>query len=142
MYKNRKYTEWLNYETKFGEIVSQKCFKTGNRVKRRRKDSEFASRQWSKNNGLSSLNLSKSMNYESVKQQNDDYQFAYSNIFQAEDRHGSNEKRDNEFDLDDEYDNVSIPFECSLPNKELEAFLKDTIRNSIPEGTNETIDLH
>lgn len=72
IYKNGKYTEWLNFETKFGKIISQKCFKTGNKVKRRRRDSEFASRQWAKNNGLSSMSLSKSMNYDSIRQQNED----------------------------------------------------------------------
>jgi hypothetical protein len=80
-------------------------------VKRRRKDSEFASRQFSKYNGLSSLSLSKSFNYDTTNKNEpvDNCQFAFSNIFQSEGV--TNQKAVNELDFDDDYGDVSIPFE-------------------------------
>jgi hypothetical protein len=45
-----------------------------------------------------------------------------------------------EGDSDDEYDNISIPFECSIPHKELEKFLKDTQKETEFMGnTNEDL---
>lgn len=129
IYKNNKYCEWLNFDISEKNFSSKKTFETGNRVKRRRKESEFASRQWSKNNGLSSLSLSKSFNYESLKKSevhDTQCQLIYSNIFQTDYEGASNKKIENEVDLDEDYDNISIPFECSIPNRELEAFLKET----------------
>ena len=125
IYKNNKYCEWINYNIELKEFRSSKCFEAGNKIKRRRKESEFASRQWSKNNGLSSLSLSKSFAYESLRKENeetDELNPFYNNIFQTDER----EKANNEIDLDEEYENVSIPFECSIPHRDLEAFLKET----------------
>lgn len=132
IFKNPKYWEWLNYGPKETVVNSVKSFGSGNRVKRRRKDSEFASRQWSKMNGLSSLSLSKSINYDSNKpnEPNDQpWYFALSNIFQTEGSQNLN--FENECDFEDDYDNMSIPFEWSLPNKEIEAFLKETQQHII-----------
>lgn len=141
-YKNSKYWEWLNYDISQKEFVSNKCFQTGNKVKRRRKDSEFASRQFSKYNGLSSLSLSKSFNYDTTNKNEpvDNCQFAFSNIFQSEGV--TNQKAVNELDFDDDYGDVSIPFEWSIPNKDLEAFLKDTYnKDTVFSGTGNE-DLH
>lgn len=144
IYKNNKYCEWLNFDISEKNFSSKKSFETGNRVKRRRKESEFASRQWSKNNGLSSLSLSKSFNYESLKKSeaNDNQcQFIYSNIFQTDYEGASNRKIENEVDIDEDYDNISIPFECSIPHRELEAFLKETYTKDlvISEADNEDV---
>lgn len=61
----------------------------------------------------------------------------YSNIFQTEEREKFQNNK--EFDYDEDYENISIPFECSIPNKQMESFLKDTIPREA-EGTS-TVDL-
>ena len=134
IYKNPKYWEWLNYGTKEMVFSSVKTFGSGNRIKRRRKDSEFASRQWSKMNGLSSLSLSKSLNYDSNKpsdQIDQPYQFENMNLYLTEGSQNLNFENEWEFDDDYDNDNMSIPFEWSLPNKEIEAFLKETQQHII-----------
>jgi len=128
MYNNSIYWEWLNYYSNEFKVNSEKIFDPNYRIKRRRKDSEFISRQWSKNNGLSSLYLSKSFNYESIKPDNNEQQIDfYSRIFQTEDADTiKNSKHELELELDDDYDNMSIPFEYSMPNKDLKKILKET----------------
>ncbi|CAI2359773.1 unnamed protein product [Moneuplotes crassus] len=129
IYKNNKYCEWLNYNLVLTKLKSHKTFETGNRIKRRRRDSEFMSRQWSKNNGLSSMSLSKIILESNQFDKNNpgDCNFAYSQIFQTEER----DKHNQEFDFDEEYDNVSIPFECSIPQQQMEDFLRDTMQKDI-----------
>lgn len=61
----------------------------------------------------------------------------YNNIFQTDER--EKQTHNQEFDYDEDYENATIPFECSIPNRELESFLKDTIPREI-EGIS-TIEL-
>ena len=131
-YDNPKYCEWLNYHVGGYEVQSDRIFDTKYKIKRRRKDSEFASRQWSKNNGLSSLSLSKSNAYDSVKPDadvKDEHQDFYNKVFGSEHQDTSVKKGPLEFEIDDDYDNMSIPFECSMPNRDLKNILKSTISN-------------
>lgn len=96
------------------KIYSERIFDPTYRVKRRRKDSEFASRQWSRNNGLSSLSLSKSNAYDSVKadQPIEIHNEFYNKIFETEDEStGKKQQQHLELEVDDDYDDMSIPFE-------------------------------
>ena len=132
VYKHTKYCEWLDYNNSISFFESTRIFDPTYKVKRRRKDSEFASRQWSKNNGLSSLSLSKSNAYDSAKpepviEHQTDF---YNKIFETEDDDIDKNKR-LEFDFDEDYDSMSIPFECSMPHKDLKKMLKSSLQNDI-----------
>lgn len=65
----------------------------------------------------------------------------YSNIFQTDDGDNSLKRNDHDFDIDDDYDNISIPFECSIPNRELEAFLRETHKKDEKENVKQDEDL-
>lgn len=80
---------------------------------------------------MSSLELSKSLNYDSIKHiEPDSCQYMYSNIFLS---NSEDAKKPDMEDLDEEYNDISIPFECSIPHKELEAFLRETHKQDYNE---------